>query len=98
MLPQIEPAGFAGVAYLEQALKERPPPAARATAGERCLDDWGGVAGRVRSCLLPSMKEGSFSNRCGRPGPVDAGEKEQPHDIDEMPVPRCCLEAEVSLG
>src|SRR5690606_38846773 len=44
--------------------------------------------------------DGLFSVRSRCPGTpdVDAGKKEQPHDVDEVPVPCGCLEAEVLLG
>src|SRR5262249_25004784 len=68
-----------------QAPSNRAPPkqTAVATAGRR-----------------PSMSAGggdSLVSRAGTPD-VDAGEQEQPHHLDEMPVPGAELEAEMLLG
>ena len=62
-----------------------------------------GAAEAAPSCVVyiePSRR--ALSSVCGvadaRAPHVDGGEEEQPHDIDEVPVPSGELEAEVLLG
>src|SRR5579863_2708228 len=40
----------------------------------------------------------SFDSRAGPAPPIDADEEEQPHHVDEMPIPRRRLEAEMMVG
>src|SRR5579863_3507531 len=82
---KIQLAPLAGRHDLEIPLEQPALPAARTAAGK------------------PRGEDGHLSLMGGvgtRPGAeeIDAGEQEQPHHVDEMPIPGCGLEAEMMIG
>src|ERR1700678_1165200 len=81
----IKAAGRAGISYLDIAVKQRPLAASRAKAQKDGL----GRVGRLRGLAL--------HDRTSAPD-IDAGEEEEPHHVDEMPVPGRRLEAEMTGG
>src|SRR6202043_1546670 len=70
----------------------RPPTSSSAPANARGRPPGRPLASPVLGSAGGAREVGSLSPH------VDAGEQEQPHDVDEVPVPGGELEAEVVLG
>jgi hypothetical protein len=94
MRPKVEPANVTAFSYGEEPPVERPLAAAGTAAPKPRL---------YRRDCRPALVREDVQFPClvdyraaGAPL-VDGAEEEQPHDIDEMPVPRRCLETEMMI-
>src|SRR5262249_25535236 len=95
VLREVEPAGLAFFGHGQEAREEPPTPATRAFAPES-----GGERRDRRIPILGQRRITSSVDRHRRPGAaedVDAEEEEQPHHVDEVPIPGGGLEAEMLI-
>src|SRR6266481_5576738 len=93
---QVEPADLACLAHIQKAGKQPTPATSRASATE-------GRAQRADGGKLPcrDRHRRSAGGTCATAPltpPIDADEEKKPDYVDEMPVPRGRLEAEMVVG
>src|SRR5438552_8254714 len=93
---QVQPADFACLAHVQKAGKEPTPAASRAPATKRHAKRADGAKFPCRDRHRRSA--GGAGATAPLAPPIDADKEKKPDDVDEMPVSRGCLEAEMIVG
>ena len=95
---EVEPADFARRPHAEHAGEQRPCRSAGSGSRAPRSPDWRGTSPALRAPLPSLFATAALLNlgpaRAPAP-PVDADKEEEPHDVDEVPVPGRRLEAEM---